>query len=118
MKPPGSSQYTVTSRAPGTVTDFAVVPGAASTRIVWATIQPLDARTLRDLEPGLQSRARFACFTFGEALVTAQAGGAESDTINVGGVEYEVHGGFNDGSFAGAPFPAHEYILAAPEISS
>lgn len=116
-RPPFSSQYDVKSRAAGSVVDFVNVPGAESSRTIWATIQPLDARTLRDLEPGLQSRARFACFTF-EALTTVQAGGTESDRVVVGGVDYEVHGGYNDGDFPGAPFAGHEYILAAPEIAT
>jgi len=114
-RPPFSSAYTVKSRAASSVVaDFATVPGAESTRTIYATIQPLDARQLKDLAPGLQSRARYACFTF-EALNSARPGGQLPDLVVVGSLDYEVHGGYDDGRFPGAPFAGYEYILAEPE---
>lgn len=115
-RPPFSSEYEATSRAPSTVIDFIQVPGAITLRTIWATIQPLDAAALQSLEPGLQRRARFACFTY-ETLNAAKVGGSEGDLVEVNGELLEVHGGFNDGAFPGAPIMGHEYILAAPEIS-
>lgn len=115
-RPPFSRQYIVKRSAPeGPPVNYVTQPGAVTTFTTWATVQPLDARALRDLPPGLQSRARFACFTF-DQLQTATAGGPRPDLVVVGGVDYEVHGGYDDGAF-GAPFPGSEYILAAPETT-
>ena len=114
-RPPFSTLYTVRTRGAQTITDFVPVPGAVTERDMWATIQPLDARALADLDPGLRTRARYACFTY-EDLVPAETGGPPPDLVVVRGVEYEVHGGYDDGAFTGAPFAGREYVLAAPEV--
>ena len=115
-RPPFSSRYTVKSRADdGAVVDFQWSAGTESTSEVWATIQPLSPEQLRSLPEGLRARAMFACFTFA-TLTTAQLDGPLPDRVVVGGLDLEVHGGFNDGAFTGAPFPGNEYVLARPEV--
>lgn len=114
-KPPFSSPYTRKSRDGFTVSDFAVVPGPVTESTIFATIQPLSAREIRDLPEGLRTRAKYSCFTY-ETLKVADTGDDFPDLVVVEGRDFEVHGGFDDGRFPGAPIPGNDYVLADPEL--
>lgn len=114
-RPPFSTRYTVNTPGPETVVDFVKVAAAPASRVIWANVQPLDAKALEDVPEGLRSRARYACFTY-EELRSADLD-TLPETVTVHGEEYEVHGGFGDGRFAFAPIPGNDYILAEPELT-
>lgn len=111
-----SSKYTVKQvLTKGQIIDHVWVEGAPTDKEIWATIQPLTARELRDLPEGLRTRAKFACFTYSK-LTSYKVGGPVADKVVVNGVEWEVNGGYEDGDFSRAPIKGYDYILAEPEL--
>lgn len=114
-KPPFSKQYTIKSFGTPTVVDFETVQ-TESTRTGWITVQPLDARTLVELDQGIRTRARYAAFTY-ETFVIAKPGGPRPDQVQVNGAWFEVAGGFDDGLLSPPAF-GNEYILLDPEKSA
>lgn len=113
-EPLGATTVNVQRRAPGTVVNFVVVPGATSTFTIRASVQPLNGREFYRLPEGLRSRATFKLYSV-DTLYTVRAGSTQPvDLVQVDGDWFEVHGIEPHGN--GAPLPHKKYILAAPEV--
>lgn len=108
----GMRWYTARSRTVSLV-DHQWQTSAPVPRQIKASVQPLTARQKRDLPEGIAARGQYLCMTR-EALVAWTAGtDTAADTVEVKGVEYEVHA-FEDHDL-GAPIPHYEYVLVTPE---
>lgn len=90
MRPLGAEQVTLTRYAAGSRATGEWVEGAATTSMIWASVQPMPGRDRQNLPEGLRERDVRKVFTETMLRPASQHSGTSADRIDVDGVAYEV----------------------------
>jgi hypothetical protein len=87
----GSESITRVRYAVGTRgTDGRMVPGAATSTAIAASVQPASDEDMQSLPEGERRREGKRVYTVTELRTASQHAGTEADTLTIGGVSFQV----------------------------
>lgn len=112
----GEQQLVAYRSSPGTTVDGLWVPGTRTTVRFRGVIQPLDDRTMLQLQEGFRARARFKLYSLTELHTVDVFGSTDADNVVWQGRELEV-AGVRDymNTPSGMTLNHFKYVLLAPE---